>query len=509
MRHILATLAAVALASCHSEAKDDPPVLAIAIAEPVDNAVRNRALERVKAGMPGGNEARAGKDAELAAKEGEFGLIETGDARFHATPAGVACFTPGGQAPLNLTSYGHGDVITADVSAHVRYAAAYNRTLVERPDYPYRDLCRARTDADNQIRFDDLPLVTKPARAVSGPPRDLFEAARRGSARDVSGHLKTDLVNASDGVGMTALSWAVARDNRAAIDLLLSSGANPWLAGRTRMHGETEGAAFWAAALGRGTLFARLAQRPGRPFESWSPTYLAAALAGGDQSIFKRMLAEPHENIRLEFLRSPLPSAAMFELALEQHPELAEPLLFEAMDYPGDRPDLVRLTLEHGANPNAVRNYESPLARAAKGIEPRSVEIVDLLLKAGADPNMPSHRTRPVWEAVRMLKLDGKVDEFDGRATANFHRLIAAGADLKLPDWQGLPPIWFLLFPYSSDHDTLDASFITPELLEMLVRSGMDVNAQWNGKRVLGPVEAQAGRDSELARTLRRLGAKP
>ena len=64
------------------------------------------------------------------------------------------------------------------------------------------------------------------------------------------------------------------------------------------------------------------------------------------------------------------------------------------------------------------------------------------------------------------------------------------------------------MFPYGYDHTKLDASFVTPELLEMLVSNGMDVNAEWNGKRVLGPVEAQAGRDSELARTLRKLGAK-
>jgi ankyrin repeat protein len=508
MRWLLAASVAILLGGC-SEPKSDAPIFAGSVAEPVDSTAHARSLKRVTTGMPGGSEERAREDAEQAAKEDVFGLIGTGDARFSSLPAGAICFTPGGQAPLTLTSYGHGDYITAEVSAHVRYAAAYNRALVERPDYPYRDLCRARTDADNEIRIDEPKLITKPARAVSAPPRDLFEAARRGSSRDLSRHLDSSSVNVSDSVGMTALAWAVARDNRAAIDLLLSAGANPWLAGRTRMHGETEGAAFWAAALGRGDLFARLAELPGRPFESWSPTYLSAALAGGDPAILKHMLAERHEDIRLEYLRSPLPSAAMFELALKRHPDLAQPLLFEAMGHPGDRPDLVRLALARGANPNAVKDYESPLAKAAKGLESRSVEIVDLLLKAGADPNMPSHRTRPVWEAVRMLTLDGKVDEFDRRATAIFHRLVAAGADLKQPNWQGLPPIWFLLFPYSYDHGTLDASFITPPLLEMLVQNGMDVNAEWNGRRVLGPVEAQAGRDSELAQTLRRLGARP
>jgi len=56
--------------------------------------------------------------------------------------------------------------------------------------------------------------------------------------------------------------------------------------------------------------------------------------------------------------------------------------------------------------------------------------------------------------------------------------------------------------------EELDARSVTPERLEILVRSGMDLNVEWNGKRVLGLVEAQAGRTSELADTLRRLGAR-
>lgn len=52
------------------------------------------------------------------------------------------------------------------------------------------------------------------------------------------------------------------------------------------------------------------------------------------------------------------------------------------------------------------------------------------------------------------------------------------------------------------------ARSVTPELLEILVRSGMDLNVEWNGKRVLGLVEAQAGRTSEFASTLRRLGVR-
>jgi hypothetical protein len=100
------------------------------------------------------------------------------------------------------------------------------------------------------------------------------------------------------------------------------------------------------------------------------------------------------------------------------------------------------------------------------------------------------------------------VDEIDARATAIFHRLRAAGADINLPDAEGVPPILALLFPYRREHRTLDAGYVTPALLEMLVNAGLDLNARWHGERVLGLVEAQAGRNSELAVTLRRFGAR-
>jgi ankyrin repeat protein len=310
---------------------------------------------------------------------------------------------------------------------------------------------------------------------------------------------------------MSALAWAVARDNKPAIDLLMSFGANPWATHKDELNGESYPAIFWAAALGRRTEFERFAKRPGRAFDEWPSHYLTAAMSGGDRQILEHLLAEPHQPVRFELLNSPLPDAAIFEPVLKLQPELAEPLMFSAIESFNDRPDLVRLALAHGANANAFRSYETALAKASGGIATHGIEIVDLLLKAGADPNLVSHRTRPIWQALQSMKLDESSIHWKptGRARSKFNRLLASGADLNLPSWQGLPPIWFLLFPYSFDHTKLDASFVTPELLEMLASNGMDVNAEWNGKRVLGSVEARAGRDSELARTLRRLGAKP
>ena len=148
---------------------------------------------------------------------------------------------------------------------------------------------------------------------------------------------------------------------------------------------------------------------------------------------------------------------------------------------------------------------------AARGIAPHSLEIVDMLLKAGADPNLPLRGSRPIWEAYSSIESDesGRHWKPTGLPRAKYDRLIAAGATLNTVSSEGLPPIWWLLFPYSHDRSKFEPNSLTPALLEMLVRDGLDVNAQWKGKRVLQSVEAKAGSASEMARTLRRLGAKP
>ena len=113
----------------------------------------------------------------------------------------------------------------------------------------------------------------------------------------------------------------------------------------------------------------------------------------------------------------------------------------------------------------------------------------------------------PIENLVGSMSIDGGRGQWTARARAIFLRLVAAGARLDLPDDQGRPPISFVLFPTRWDHWKLDSS-VTPELVELLAGHGMDVNATWEGKRVLSAVERQAGRESPLALTLRRLGAR-
>jgi ankyrin repeat protein len=444
-------------------------------------------------------------DAAAAAGRGDFGLMAT-VARFgHSSAPGAVCFTPYGQPARSRARYQYGDSIAEPQMRWFAYATAYNRTLIARADYPDADLCRLAAQGDD-TRFDlDEHQATTAARTPSRPPRTLHEAARWGTAADVRRLLATGPIDAMDGVELTPLAWAVARDNRPAADALLEAGASPWVA-LDRVRGSWP--VYLAAVLGRSEWFALLASRPGRSFERWSAFQVAAAVTGGHSGILVWMLREPHEPVRIDMLRTPLPPASLMEILLRDTPN-GDSLLQRMTEIEG-RADLVRLALTYHADPNRVppSGQPTPLARAATGIGAESVEIVDLLLRAGADPNRMSDRYRPLWTAVRILKLNGRVDEIHARATAIFHRLLAGGADISLPDDLGRPPVWGLLFPKRYAPRELDARFVTPQLLELLVGSGLDLNARWEGRRMLPLVEEQAGRNAPIAVTLRRLGAR-
>jgi hypothetical protein len=467
--------------------------------QPASQTPLNALIAKIEAGA-----TDPAADAIAAAGRGEFGLIVTGDGRFiqeeqGGRPGGIFCLTPYGGAPLTLMVYAHGDYIQARDWKISEYVVAYNSTLVDLPTYPHAELCRVWATGDPLPRWE----IDAPVRPVSGPVRSLHEAARRGGAGDVDRFLRSTPVDTFDGMGMTALAWAVARGNRPAIEALQAAGADPW-AEKTYWG---QNAVFWAAAMGRQAEFERFVAMPGRKWREWPAVYLNAALHGESRAIMDRMLAEPHAQFRIEMQPKPLPAPQLVEVMLESAARHYTDLLREGVRE--DRPDLVGLAVSHKADTNLVIGSDTPLGHAASGIRPMSENMVFTLLGSGADPNLISNRERPLWKAVNTLRLDGEETEVDKRAKRIFGRLIGAGADINLANDEGRPPVWFLLFPYRHQPRVLDASFVTPSLLDMLVRNGMDLNAVWEGQRVLLLVERQAGADSELAGTLRRLGARP
>jgi hypothetical protein len=225
------------------------------------------------------------------------------------------------------------------------------------------------------------------------------------------------------------------------------------------------------------------------------------------------MLAEPHEQFRIDLLTSPLPAPKVLEKVLIDDRTLADSLLVEATqayNLQPLRPDLVALALRFGANPNVeAYSRRTVLGEIANGLDPASPQVVDLLLKAGADPNKLSWIDRPVWQPLGTIRLFADRRELNMRALAIYRRLLKAGADLNLPNGDGIPPIRTYLFPSRYDHVEVDEGAGKPAILEMLVRDGVDLNSKWKGHSVLSLVEKQEGKNSELAVMLRRLGAKP
>jgi hypothetical protein len=90
-------------------------------------------------------------------------------------------------------------------------------------------------------------------------------------------------------------------------------------------------------------------------------------------------------------------------------------LLFAVLN---NDPAAVAALLAAGANPNGGPN-RSPLHPAVRD---KSGKLLDMLLKAGADPNLTYNKETPLWEAAL-------VD-----ARENAMKLIAAGADLDKGD---------------------------------------------------------------------------
>lgn len=113
------------------------------------------------------------------------------------------------------------DVIMPGDEAHTRasvaFITAYNRAMVRHPLFAYPDVCAVEGRA--------------PASTYAGPVTTWGQAARSGVTSNLSKVASDQDINARDPLGLTALEWAVGRDDEAMAVALLAAGASPAVEG--------------------------------------------------------------------------------------------------------------------------------------------------------------------------------------------------------------------------------------------------------------------------------------
>jgi len=442
-------------------------------------------------------------------------------------------------------------VATADVNAReadgttaLHWAAKENALgLVGR-------LLRAGADPLAVNRYGMTPLQLA---VVNGNPRLVGALIEAGAD-----------VNAALPEGETVLMTAARTGDPATLELLLDNGAA--IDAREGWYGET--ALMWAAAedhadavrvlLGRGAEIDAVStvlevgnRRQGQnilPLGGWTPLMYAArqgsveagrALVEGDADLDAvdpdgaTALAIAIINASYDF------AAVLIEAGAD--PNMADTAagmgpLYAAADMhrlavghgrPNPRPrdeldavDVVRLLLEHGADPNATldgtimqRHHTggdsalgkgaTPLMRAAKSGD---VEVMQLLLDAGADPHatMPNGTT-PLMLAAGLGWRDGSpaAPSFDQGteedAVAAIDLLLGIGLDINAANEAGDTPLHAAVGGRGSER-----------IVEALVDRGADLNvANGRGRTPLDAALGSRQDRSAIARLLESAGAKP
>ncbi len=180
---------------------------------------------------------------------------------------------------------------------------------------------------------------------------------------------------------------------------------------------------------------------------AWSQTVLLEAVEQGDSAKVREILSEKRArnsvNVPDEQGQSPLLRATWLN-----HIDIARHLIRSGADVnqadaihdspylvagAEGRLEILRMTLEKGADLRSVNRYGGTALIPAA--EHGYVKVVDLLLKAGVDPN---HGNFLGWTALHeaIVLSDGGPDHQEV-----LRLLIKAGADVNLPDRQGVLPL--------------------------------------------------------------------
>jgi hypothetical protein len=358
-------------------------------------------------------------------------------------------------------------------------------------------------------------------------PRTLAEAARHGSMPALSRWLQRvdrSKLDQPDDFALTPLAWTAIEGRTEVARMLIERGADP-LAGCAPVRGQ----AFTmplkiALQLGRKEIVASML-RPDveRRLKPWPTSITEAAVAGDHVALVRRIFHEGREQVyarRLFSLARENGSAAMIAALNEGTVDHGEAMLAVAIS----KRDVVMLQQALSLAPpvNSGRDKrQSPLGSAILNGGEVTDELVRLPLDHGADPESPAQwensyptGSEPNTALVALVTNAQRIPRgtSDDRAlrvmasqSSALDMLIAAGASVRAADDRGHP---LAVLAAIGRYGYITREQLSPTWLRRLGAAGVDFNATWQGSSALDWLDKMQLGDSETARTIADFGGR-